>query len=112
MHSANTAPERVKEEIYLKKILVFNFKDHTYPDKVAQHIINILLSKYEITTLGETKNLLGIIFEETEEGILIHQQDYIENLKERFKLYNILKSTLPISKDYCLSKRLSLTTTE
>lgn len=80
--------------------------------EVIQRIISIISVKYEITILGKTRNLLGITFEETEEGILIHQEDYIKNLEKRFKAYNIPKSTLPIAKGYSLSKRLSPKTEE
>lgn len=85
--------------LYVDDIVVFG-KHRNIIDKALA-----LLSKhFDLKVLGKTKKLLGVEFEEDEEGLRIHQQPYIKEVCDRFESYRFPISSLPISKGSVYSK--------
>ena len=70
---------------------------------VIHKLINKISKHFDLKTLGRTRKLLGVEFNE-EGGLCIHQQSYIDEVCNRFKKYNFPISSLPISKGSVYSK--------
>jgi hypothetical protein len=65
--------------------------------------ISLLSERFDVKVLGKTRKLLGVEFEESE-SFRIHQQAYISEVCDRFKVFNFPISSLPITKGTVYSK--------
>lgn len=85
--------------VYVDDIVIFGNSK-----QVIEKAINLLKTHFDLKVMGKTIKLLGVEFEDTETGLYIHQQRYIEEVCERFKKYRFPISSLPISKGSVYSK--------
>ena len=85
--------------VYVDDIIIFGRTDED-----IDRMLNKLKNKFDLKILGKTKRLLGVEFEESREGMLIHQIPYIKDICDRFKSYNFPISSLPISQTSIYSK--------
>ncbi|KFM74814.1 Copia protein, partial [Stegodyphus mimosarum] len=85
--------------LYVDDIVIFSKDQHSIDKVISQ------LSKFfDLKVLGKTKTLLGIEFLENENGLFIHQQNYIEEIFEKFKHFQIPVTSVPIAKGTILTK--------
>lgn len=63
-------------------------------------VLALLKTKFDIKVLplGKIWKLLGVQFDKTTSGIVIHQTSYIDEICKRFCNFKILLPSLPISK--------------
>jgi hypothetical protein len=85
--------------VYVDDIILFG-----KTEKDISLVINLLGEKFDIKELGKTKKLLGIVFEERENELLLHQNSYIEKICNLYKEYQFPLSSLPIVKGQVLTK--------
>lgn len=85
--------------LYVDDIVIFGKNQH-----LINEAIKLLQTKFKIKILGRTRKLLGIEFEDSKTGILIHQHTYINEILNRFNKYKIPISSLPISKNVVYSR--------
>lgn len=77
--------------VYVDDIVIFG-----KTDELVNSMLNKLKHKFDLKVLGKTKKLLGVEFEESNKGMLIHQIPYINEICKRFESYNFPLSSLPI----------------
>ncbi|CAL0332983.1 unnamed protein product [Lupinus luteus] len=69
----------------------------TGSNEIALHKLKGKLnSEFEMTDLGELAYFLGIEFLRTDQGIIMHQQRYITEVLERFKMQNCNPALVPV----------------
>lgn len=88
-------------------VLLLYVDDIVLIGKTQNHIdevVNILKKCFDIKILGKTKKLLGVEFEFQNNKVLIHQTQYINQVINRFKKFNIPITSLPITKGTIYSK--------
>lgn len=85
--------------VYVDDIIIFGKND-----EVIDQMLTKLRHKFDLKILGKTKRLLGVQFEESSEGMLIHQIPYIEEICKRFENYKFPLSSLPIVQTAIYSK--------
>lgn len=86
--------------VYVDDIVIFGKTDNLISDMLRK-----LKQKFDLKVLGRTKRLLGVEFEESSEGMLIHQIPYINDIVKRFEKFYIPVSSLPIVQSAIYSKR-------
>ena len=85
--------------VYVDDIIIFGRND-----EVINQMLNQLRQKFDLKILGKTKRLLGVEFEESSTGMLIHQIPYINDICKRFEHFNFPISSLPIAPTSIYSK--------
>ena len=72
-------------------------------------IIDRLKAKWDVTDLGEPSRLLGMQLQRDGQtgSIFLHQQDYIDELLQRFNMVNCKHSATPHQPGHYLSKNMS-----
>lgn len=86
--------------LYVDDMVIFG-KDQTQ----ANNALKKLNEKFDLKVLGRTKKLLGVEFEETNNFLLLHQHQYIQEVFTRFEKFHYPISSLPISKGSVYSKK-------
>lgn len=89
-------------------VLVLYVDDFVIFGKSAEMInkmIETLKSHFDIKTLGKTRKLLGVEFLDNKDGVLIHQENYIQEVYDKYSKFKIPITSLPIAKGTVFSKR-------
>lgn len=73
--------------------------------EASEKALQILKSHFDTKILGKTRKLLGVEFLEKNGEIYIHQSNYINEIYDRYRKYNIPISSLPVSKGITFSKQ-------
>lgn len=77
--------------LYVDDIVIFGKKQ-----KHVEKALSLIETHFECKILGKTRRLLGVSFEQTDENLYIHQQDYIESVCTEYEDFKISLSSLPI----------------
>lgn len=88
--------------VYVDDIVIFG-----KTNKRIHEVVRLLEKHFDLKTLGKTRKLLGVEFEENSNLLSIHQLNYIEDVCNRFKEYLPPISSLPIAKGIVFSKSQS-----
>lgn len=86
--------------VYVDDIVIFGRNE-----EVIDQVLIKLNSKFDLKILGKTKKLLGVEFEESKNGLLLHQIPYIHEVCKRFENFHIPISSLPIVQTAIYSKQ-------
>lgn len=71
---------------------------------IVKESLKLLKQKFDIQTLGKTKRLLGVSFEQTENSLTLNQENYICEVYERFSKYPIPLVSLPLAPGVVFSR--------
>lgn len=85
--------------LYVDDIIIYG-----KTQKLIDKVLKLLKSEFDIKELGRTRKLLGVEFEDTPSGVVIHQSTYVKEILERFSKFKIPHSSLPIAKGVIFSK--------
>ena len=71
----------------------------------------MLKEKFEITDIGLADFIIGIKIEKLNDGYLLHQKRYIENILDRFEInkYKQTSNTVPIKDEKLRNKTIDKT---
>jgi len=88
--------------LYVDDIVIFG-----KTDEHINEVISLLQTNFDLKLLGKTKKLLGVNFEEINGNLVLHQEDYITTVFQKFKSYNPPIASLPVTKGTMFSKQQS-----
>ncbi|KAI3813359.1 hypothetical protein L1987_18081 [Smallanthus sonchifolius] len=66
----------------------------------------VMRSKFEMSSMGERKFFLGLQVDQSESGILIHQEKYVKEILTKFKMTESHPYKTPVEVRHCLSPDL------
>ena len=66
-------------------------------DKLCKEFEGVITQKFEMSGLGEMNVFLGLHVKQDEQGILIHQGKYVDDMLEKFKLKDIKPASTPMA---------------
>ncbi|XP_074301634.1 uncharacterized protein LOC141633036 [Silene latifolia] len=90
----------LNEEVFVHQppgFLDHKFQNHVY--KLDKALYDLMTSEFEMSMMGELKFFLGLQIQQTDEGIMIHQQKYIKELIKKFGMQDANPLDTPMVTD-------------
>ena len=72
-------------------------------ENVLKAVKQMLTLKFQMKDLGRLRNFLGIVFDQSTDGVTMSQECYVEKLLERFDMKNCKPRTTPCEQKLCYS---------
>ncbi|KAI3828440.1 hypothetical protein L1987_02541 [Smallanthus sonchifolius] len=74
--------------------------------RLCKEFEEVMRSKFEMSSMGEMKFFLGLQVDQSESGILIHQEKYVKEILTKFKMTESHPYKTPVEVRHCLSPDL------
>ncbi|KAI3818972.1 hypothetical protein L1987_12794 [Smallanthus sonchifolius] len=71
--------------------------------RLCKEFEEVMRSKFEMSSMGEMKFFLGLQVDQSESGILIHQEKYVKEILTKFKMADSHPIKTPVEVRHCLT---------
>ncbi|KAI3805610.1 hypothetical protein L1987_28141 [Smallanthus sonchifolius] len=71
--------------------------------RLCKEFEEVMRSKFEMSSMGEMKFFLGLQVDQSESGILIHQEKYVKEILTKFKMADSHPVKTPVEVRHCLT---------
>ncbi|KAI3676109.1 hypothetical protein L1987_85708 [Smallanthus sonchifolius] len=71
--------------------------------RLCKEFEEVIQSKFEMSSMGEMKFFLGLQVDQSESGILIHQEKYVKEILTKFKMADSHPVKTPVEVRHCLT---------
>ncbi|KAI3773949.1 hypothetical protein L1987_48488 [Smallanthus sonchifolius] len=90
--------DTIMVQIYVDDIIFGSTNPRLYKE-----FEEVMRSKFEMSSMGEMKFFLGLQVDQSESGILIHQEKYIKEILTKFKMADSHPVKTPVEVRHCLT---------